>query len=301
MGNNKPLVSIVTCTYNRAHLIAETIRSVLTQSWQDFEYIIVDDGSTDNTAEIIESFKDQRIKYHLHEQTGGHLSRLRNFAHQHCRGEYIAYIDSDDLWEPHKLAAQLAGMRDAGVGFSFTDIATFSTDGVIRKSIYRKPEGDFSGSVFQDMLQNKLIICHTTLVLKKSCFEKTGPMDEEMHSGDHDLVFFLSRHFDAYVIYRPLVMVRKHDQNTTSNNALNARLLKEHHRTLDKLLRMRLITEQEHADAVAVTSYSFGHQMLHSGDYEEARSYFMTSWKQRPGHLKSALGYLYSSAKKIIS
>jgi teichuronic acid biosynthesis glycosyltransferase TuaG len=299
MGNNSPLVSIVTCTYNRAHLIAETIRSVLTQTWQDFEYIIVDDGSTDNTAEAVAAFKDKRIKYYIHERTGGHLSRLRNFAHLHCLGDYIAYIDSDDLWEPDKLAAQLVGMRDERVGFSFTDITTFNSDGIIRKTIYHKPESDYTGSVFQDMLQNKLIICHTTLVVKRSCFEKTGPMDEQMHSGDHDLVFFLSWYFDAYVIYRPLVMVRKHDQNTTSNQALNARLLKEHHRTLDKLLRAGLITEQEHADAISITSYSFGHQMLHSGDYDQARSYFMTSLRRRPGHVKSALGYLYSSAKKI--
>lgn len=295
----KPLVSIVTCTYNRAHLIPETIRSVLTQTWQDFEYIIVDDGSTDNTAEVVNGFADSRIRYFYHERTGGHLSRLRNFAHRQCTGEYIAYVDSDDLWETDKLAAQLVGMRDLRVGFSFTDIATFNSSGIIRKSIYHKPEGDFTGSVFQDMLGNQLIVCHTTLVVRKSCLGKTGPMDEQMHSGDHDLVFFLSRYFDAYAIYRPLVRVRKHDQNTTSNNALNVRLLREHHRTLDKLVNMQLISEQEHADAVAVTSYSFGHQMLDSRNYDEARSYFMTSWKHRPGHLKSALGYIYSSAIKV--
>jgi len=296
----KPLVSVVTCTYNRAHLIGATIGSVLAQTLQDFEYIIVDDGSTDKTADVVESFGDKRIRYFQQERTGGHLSRLRNFAHQHCAGEFIAYVDSDDLWEPDKLAAQLAGMiRNPRIGFSFTDILTFNSAGIIKRSIYHKPEGDFSGSVFADMLANRLIICHTTLVVRKTCFEKTGAMDEQMHSGDHDLVFFLSRYFDAFVVYRPLVRVRKHERNTTSDSALNSRLLKEHHRTLHKLHERKLISEDEYKDSIAITSYSFGHQMLTSGNYAEAAAYFRTSWEKRQGHLKSALGYIYSSMIKV--
>src|SRR5687768_7324152 len=102
MNTKEPLVSVVTCTYNRGHLIGETIRSVLAQTWQNFEYIIVDDGSTDNTLLVVESFHDARIRYIPHERTGGHLSRLRNVAHNQCKGDFIAYVDSDDLWEPDK-------------------------------------------------------------------------------------------------------------------------------------------------------------------------------------------------------
>jgi glycosyltransferase involved in cell wall biosynthesis len=299
MAGHSPLVSIVTCTYNRGHLIAETIRSVLAQTFQDFEYIIVDDGSTDNTYEVIASIGDSRLKYFKHERTGGHLSRLRNFSHERCSGEFIAYVDSDDLWEANKLETQIKGLMNSSSGFSFTDIRIFNASGVIRNGIYKKPPGTFTGSVFPEMLANQLIICHTTLVVRRTCFEKTGPMDERMHSGDHDLVFFLSRYFDAFVVYQPMVRVRKHEGNTTSNASLNVRLLQEHHHTLRKLADRQLITGREYLRALALTSYSFGHQLIAARDFSFSAQYFFQSWKLRPWHAKSALLFAYTSAKKI--
>lgn len=279
-----PLVSIVTCTYNRAHLIVETIQSVMAQTFQDFEYIIIDDGSDDNTEEIVQSFNETRIKYFKHERTGGHLSRLRNYAHKQCSGKFIAYIDSDDLWDKDKLELQIRELeKDRNVGFSFTDVSIFNHEGIIRPTIYSK-SGMFTGSVFASMLRNELIICHTTLILKASCLEKTGLMDERMHSGDHDLVFRLSCYFDACVIYRPLVRVRKHSQNSTSNHLLSLRLLKEHHQTIDKLYTNKLISKSEYKQAMATSSYSFGVQVMAAKDYSSAVSYFIkciaiTPWK----------------------
>ena len=149
-----PRVSVITCTYNRAHLIGDTIRSVLNQTFQEFEYIIIDDGSTDNTEEVIRSFNEARIKYFKHERTGGHLSRLRNFAHQHCTGEYLAYIDSDDLWNERKLELQINEFnKNPNLGFSFTDIEIFNQQGTLRSTIYAK-NGIYIGSIFPAMLRN---------------------------------------------------------------------------------------------------------------------------------------------------
>lgn len=296
-----PVVSVVTCTYNRAHLIGETIRSVLDQTFQDFEYIIIDDGSTDNTASVVEQFKDKRIKYVPYHRTGGHLSRLRNVAHSHCAGEFIAYIDSDDLWNKDKLARQVSALqKDPGIGFSYTDIQTFDSNGVVRKTLYGK-SGELTGSVFPDMLANKIVICHTTLVIRKSCLATTGPMDEAMHSGDHDLVFFLSGYFKAFVIYEPLVRVRKHDQNSTSGPALYLKLLKEHHRTLGKLLEKKLISSAEYNVSYSTTSYSFGCQLIGVGLYRAAISYLWISWKSRPYHIKSFMRILQALTLQIFS
>jgi glycosyltransferase involved in cell wall biosynthesis len=301
MSGASPLVSVVTCTYNRGHLIGETIQSVLSQTYQHFEYIIVDDGSTDNTAELIASIDDSRLRYFRHERTQGHLSRLRNFAHQHCRGEIIAYVDSDDLWDRNKLETQIQGlMRTSAAGFSFTDVQTFDESGIIRKSIYNKPAGTFTGSVFQDMLANRLVICHTSLVLRRTCLDVTGPMDESMHSGDHDLVFMLSRRFDAFVVYEPMVSVRKHEGNSTSSSDLNIRLLREHHRTLRKLLDNHLVTQKDYLRAMGLTSYAFGHQLMAAGNFSAAAQYFHRSWKIRPWHIKSVVLLGYTSAKKIL-
>jgi glycosyltransferase involved in cell wall biosynthesis len=294
-----PQVSVVTCTYNRAHLIGETIKSILSQTVQDFEYIIVDDGSSDHTEEVIKAFNDPRIKYFSRKRTGGHLSKLRNFAHQHCTGEFIAYIDSDDLWASDKLEIQLQCVAaNSNVGFSFTDIEIFNQEGTVRKTIYGK-SGTYIGSVFTPMLENKLTICHTTLLLRKSCLEVTGPMDETMHSGDHDFVFFLSRHFNAFVVYRPMVRVRKHDQNSTSDQHLNLRLMSEHHRTLEKLFHLNLISKKEFKYSLGVTSYAFGIQLFPVKDWISAKKYFLLSLKKQPFHIKSWLRLIYTSTREI--
>jgi glycosyltransferase involved in cell wall biosynthesis len=294
-----PTVSVVTCTYNRAHLIGETIQSVLAQTFQDFEYIIIDDGSSDSTEEVVSAFRDSRIKYSKHERTGGHLSKLRNLAHTHCAGDYIAYIDSDDLWHPKKLELQIGGLKaHPSTQFSFTDILIFDKDGVIKSSIYSR-SGSFVGSAFPQMLVNKLIICHTTLLLHRNCITKIGPMDETMHSGDHDFVFMLSRMFDAYVIYEPLVHVRKHDQNSTGSHQLSLKLLTEHHLTLGKLFSRDLISQKEYDKAMAITNYSFGTQVLAAKDYKTAIRYFFACIKITPWNLKAWIRLAITSAKKI--
>jgi glycosyltransferase involved in cell wall biosynthesis len=294
------MVSVITCTFNRAAIIGETIASVLAQSFTNFEYIIIDDGSTDATEAVVNSFQDARIRYFRHLHTGGHLSVLRNFAHSKSSGKYIAYVDSDDLWEKDKLAIQVKALEsNEAIGFSFTDIETFDSRGVIQKSLY-KNTGEFTGSVFPQMLWNQLIICHTTLLLRASCLEKIGPMDEAMRSGDHDRVFYLSRYFNAYVIYRSLVRVRKHSQNSTGNPAVSLRQLEEHHTTLHKFYRQNLISTKEYERACALTSYSFGVQLLAAGNHSAARRYFYKCLTHDPLHWKAAIRLALVLPKQII-
>ena len=100
------LVSIIVPTYNRGHLIGETIQSVIDQSYKNWELIIVDDGSKDNTKERIEGFNDDRLRYYFIEHCGI-IGAVRNRGMNNARGEYIAFLDSDDLWQPDKLDYQL--------------------------------------------------------------------------------------------------------------------------------------------------------------------------------------------------
>src|SRR5919106_1338198 len=108
----RPPVSINTCAFNSARFIEETIDSVLAQTLADFEWVIVDDGSTDGTAELVERRRDPRIK--LIRQHHITLRFARAIALAHSEGEYLAFLDSDDLWRPHKLERQLAIAREIG-------------------------------------------------------------------------------------------------------------------------------------------------------------------------------------------
>jgi glycosyltransferase involved in cell wall biosynthesis len=293
-----PKVSVITCTYNRAHLIGETIQSVLKQTVQDFEYIIIDDGSTDNTKQIIDTFNNERLFYFWLPHSCGHLSMLRNYAHKKSNGQYIAYVDSDDVWQTNKLELQLNALEaHPHIGFSFTDIEIFNRHGIIKKNIYNQA-GTFTGSVFKSMLWNKLIICHTTLVIRKSCMNQIGPMDESMHSGDHDFAMFLSRLFDAHVVYEPLVRVLKHDQNSTGSVSLSLKLMHEHHRTLMKLSNQKLISQDEYNKSYLITSYAFGIQMLQAKSPSNARHFFLEVLKNKPLHIKAFLRWVQTYLKR---
>ena len=114
------LVSIIMPSWNTAKFIAETIQSVIDQTYQNWELLIVDDCSTDNTDEIVASFKDDRIKYFHNEKNSG-AALTRNRAMREAQGEWIAFLDSDDLWMPKKLEKQIAFMRENGYTLSYTE------------------------------------------------------------------------------------------------------------------------------------------------------------------------------------
>ena len=113
------LVSIIMPSYNTGRFIAESIKSVLAQTYPDWELIIVDDCSTDNTDEVVQPFlPDERIKYFKNEKNSG-AALTRNKAMREANGEWVAFLDSDDLWEPEKLEKQIAFMKDNNYVFSY--------------------------------------------------------------------------------------------------------------------------------------------------------------------------------------
>ena len=114
------IVSIVMPSYNTACYIKESIQSVLAQTYADWELIIVDDCSTDNSEDVIKSIKDDRIRYFRNEQNSG-AAASRNKALREARGKWIAFLDSDDLWHPEKLERQIRFMEETGCSFSYTN------------------------------------------------------------------------------------------------------------------------------------------------------------------------------------
>lgn len=114
------LVSIIMPSWNTERFIAETIQSVIDQTYVNWELLIVDDCSSDNTDEVVASFKDDRIKY-LHNEKNSGAALTRNKAMREARGEWIAFLDSDDVWMPKKLEHQISFMMKNGYSFSYTE------------------------------------------------------------------------------------------------------------------------------------------------------------------------------------
>lgn len=133
------LVSIITPSYNTARFIAETINSVLKQTYTNWEMIIVDDCSKDNTDEIVAGFDDPRIRY-LKNETNSGAAVSRNRALREAKGRWVAFLDSDDLWEPEKLEKQIRFMEETGCHFSYTKYAEVDDDGNSLGRIWTGPK-----------------------------------------------------------------------------------------------------------------------------------------------------------------
>ncbi|MCC5940052.1 MAG: glycosyltransferase family 2 protein [Balneolaceae bacterium] len=201
-------ISVIIPTYNRADVLGRAIRSALNQTLPPVEIIVIDDGSTDSTAELFNDFGDDVIYI---KQSNNGPAKARNNGIKQSSGNYIAFLDSDDEWMPEKLEKQVEVIRGSGA------------EVVISDSIYFDPDKHaltmFSKTRFSDLLgrsDGKLLDCFSLLVeqnfihlssivIKKSCFEKAGYFDESMKvAEDTDLWLRLSHYFPFGIINEPL-------------------------------------------------------------------------------------------------
>jgi teichuronic acid biosynthesis glycosyltransferase TuaG len=156
-----PTVSIITPAHNAVRFLDETIRSVTAQTFQDWEMIVVDDGSTDGTRALLERWiaSEPRIRLLLQTPRQG-AAAARNRALTEARGRYVAFLDSDDLWMPRKLEAQVAFMRETGTAFSFTTYSVIDELG--RRAGPRVVAPDRVD--YQLLLRNTIIGCLTVML-----------------------------------------------------------------------------------------------------------------------------------------
>ena len=161
----KPLVSIVTPVYNGEKTIGKTIESVINQTYDKFEMIIVDDLSNDKTVDIIKKYQkeDDRIKLFILDKKGG-ASGARNFAIKKATGKYVAFLDGDDLWKKDKLEKQVKFMEDNNIYFSYTDYCYIDNDGNDLKQ-YRKCPKKVS---YYRMLLGDSVGCLTVMYNRKA-------------------------------------------------------------------------------------------------------------------------------------
>jgi glycosyltransferase involved in cell wall biosynthesis len=158
------LVSIVMPSWNTAAFIAESIQSVLDQTYDQWELIIVDDGSTDNTDEVVASFRDSRIKYLKNPRNVG-AALTRNRALREARGEWMAFLDSDDFWSPGKLERQLAFMKEGGHVFSYHEYLKSNADDPAQNRLVSGPR-----VVTRSMIYRYDYIGHLTMMYSARAF-----------------------------------------------------------------------------------------------------------------------------------
>jgi glycosyltransferase involved in cell wall biosynthesis len=174
-----PSISVIIPTYNADRTILETIESVQNQTFTDFEIIVINDGSTDRTLEVLQSVSDDRLKIFTYENSGASTARNRGIA---CAaGDYLTFIDADDLWAPDKLELQLAALREppeAGVAYSWTIFMQEEKDG--SRSLHAGEPVLHQGDVHAELLICNFIASGSNILMRKQVIDQVGLFDTNL-------------------------------------------------------------------------------------------------------------------------
>lgn len=211
-----PVVSVVIPAYNSAHLVGDAIRSVLAQTYQDFEIIVVDDGSTDNTRDVIAAFGD-RVRYVW--QPNSHISAARNHGFSLARGEILANLDADDLWLSNKLECQMHVLEkhpDAGLVYCDGYVCAVGQCPTRQNRIsflYVRPR---DGRIF-DYVFKAAPVPSSSAIFPKRVWREIGGLDRSLRRGQ-DFEFFarIAATYPVYAVRKPLMVYRRHSCNTSS-------------------------------------------------------------------------------------
>lgn len=160
-----PAVSVNLCCYNGERYLAETLDSVCAQTYKDWELVVIDDGSTDSTADILQRYVDAGWPIRVHRQANAGLGESRNRCLEKSAGRYIAFIDQDDLWLPGKLAAQVPLFQD-DVGLVYSNTLFFGTDQHRGTPFYSALRPPPSGRIFRALLKKYFLSLETVMIRK---------------------------------------------------------------------------------------------------------------------------------------
>ena len=209
-------VSIIIPTYRRPVFLRQAIESVLSQTFQEFELIVVDDCSGDTTGEVVKSFKDKRIRLIQHRTNKGG-SASRNTGIQNAKGRYIAFLDDDDEWLPEKLKLQVKLLdnspSEVGVVYTGYNQEVIETGEIISQKWATK-----TGQLFSALQNKNWVGTTSSVLLRKECFETVGLFDKNLASlQDFDLWIRISRKYEFAAINMPLVVYHVHNKRISTN------------------------------------------------------------------------------------
>jgi len=209
-----PKVSVIIPTKNRAHYISFAIKSVLDQTFKDFELIVCDAASTDNTEEVVGKFDDERIRY-IREDIDRGVSACRNIGIRNSKGTFVAFLDDDDLWMPSKLEKQL-GLIETKLSVGAVTTGSWVVNQ--RGKIVRFEIPSVKGKIFPAILRKNYVGNCSAVLVRRECLEKVGMFDENLHAAeDHDLWIRLAKYYEFECARGYLVSHRIHETNISTD------------------------------------------------------------------------------------
>ncbi len=300
-----PKVSVVMCVYNHEKFVSETIESVINQTYQDWEFIITNDGSTDRSLDIIKQYDDPRIKLFSFEKNSG-ARVARNNSIKHATGEYIAVINSDDVWMLNKLEKQVNFLdknSDIGAVFAYAAFINDDSEDIGYDHHY--------GHIFNQHNRSRLewlrdfflagnCLCHPSVVIRKVCHEYLGLYDERLGQlADFDMWVRLATKYQIHILPENLVKFRllKNQGNISGNTPNNnSRVILEWSQVLRNYLKPEILDNLHQIFNLKANINEVSLSVKQQPFSREIAPFFvamLASKSQNPGHQYFCFDQLY--------
>lgn len=293
------LVSVIVPVYNREGLVGKTLDSILGQTYPHIEIVAVNDGSTDDSLAVLNRYAEKHQgKLDVIDQENSGQVRARNNGLKKARGEYIAFLDSDDTWEKEKLARQIPLFK-GNVGLVYCGIREVDPEGRVIRTVLCEP--GMRGDIYGQLLVKNRMTGGTVVVNRKS-LEKTGMFDESLRAAENwDLWIRISREFDVDYVNGFLVNYLKHQGNISHDSELMTvaawAILQKHLPSLPENEALK----RWYFEAYANYYYNFGVGYFGQENYLAARKMFLESWRCVPNYRDSGLRILRSYCGKNLN
>jgi len=274
-----PRVSVIIPTYNCAQFVCQAIDSVLDQTFTDYEIVVVDDGSTDDTKSKLEPYFD-KIKYIFQKNKG--LACARNTAIKNSSGELIALLDSDDLYMPMRLEKSVKIFdQDSNVGLTHGDAIYISHTGETLGP-FERDTSHLSGYIWEDLIMRKSLLICPTITFRKACLSKSGLFDENLSklgAEDRDMWIRIAQHFRVYYIPENLAYYRITPGSMSKDDGkmLQARLY-----LIDKYYPPGKGFNFKRRKALNSTFMKMGDWAYWDGSYRKAYDHYITAIRHYP-------------------
>lgn len=289
-----PKVSIITAAYNHVRFISQAVASVQSQTYRDFEHIVVDDGSSDGTADVLQTFRD-KITYIRQENQGTHAAI--NAGIRASAGEYIAILDSDDAWLPSKLEHQMQRFEEfPSAGLVYSQAYIIDSEGALKDEEPLGKAISDSQHAYKDLLRDNCIPV-LTAVFKRTCIEEVGGFNESLRAlSDWDLWIRIADKWPVVFVPEPLALYRIHDNNTWHSLVRSGQVNKERLLLLrnaytaitasnSEAIKKKQIINSIFRELALKTAYG----LWYRHQYSEAKAYWLFALRVRPMLLKDAL------------
>jgi glycosyltransferase involved in cell wall biosynthesis len=292
-----PRVSVVIASRNYGRYLGGAVRSVLAQTVSDFEIVIIDDGSTDDTPRVMREFQGElRIRYFRTDGLG--QSRAKNLGIMHARGELLAFLDGDDEWLPTKLEQQLSLFDHPNVGVVYSRRILMNENGIDQPTTQTPL---MTGNIYEELLARNCI-CFSSVIIRRNVFETVGMFNPKQALAiDYDLWLRIAKHYEFAYADEPLVRYR------TGHANLSKRIGERVHIVLSVLRRSLIrrkngmaVTEAAQGEAWGSTCRTMAYVQRERSTLQALRWYLRAAYydRQWATSLKNVGGVLYRGLKR---